>query len=65
MEALQMLKFYLKKDHLNFMQSLITSNTEMVEDDAEGDLLANLFWPEGNVQNGMDHIMQAINAYED
>ena len=42
MEALQMLKFHLKKDHLKFMQNWVTPEKHMAEDDPDEDLLCNL-----------------------
>ena len=42
MEALQMLKFSLKNERLNFMEGLITSEYEMLDDGPEDDLLGAL-----------------------
>jgi hypothetical protein len=42
MEALQMLKFYLKKDRFSFTAAWITEEEQMVDDRPDGDLLANL-----------------------
>jgi len=45
MEALQvqkLLKFLLKKEHLNFMDGWITNEREMLEDDPDYDLLQTL-----------------------
>jgi hypothetical protein len=42
MEALQMLKFMLKKARLNFTRGWITSEKEMLDWEPEGDLLAAL-----------------------
>lgn len=59
MEALQMLKFHLKKERLNFTEFWKTQETEMTEDDPEVDLLNNLL--RGNVQDAFDGIMKCIN----
>jgi hypothetical protein len=59
MEALQMLKFYFKKERLNFTKDWAVSEEEMTEVEQEVDLLAKLF--EGNYQDGLDRILQAIN----
>jgi hypothetical protein len=65
MEALQMLKFHLKKSHLNFMKDWATSEKQLVQDDADDadDPLAKLLW--GNVQNNMDQIMELLVDLED
>jgi hypothetical protein len=43
MEALQMLKFHLKKEHLNFTNSWVTAESQMTKDDLDAvDLLGNL-----------------------
>jgi hypothetical protein len=62
MEALQMLKFYLKKTRLNFMEGWIMPESEMLKDDPDEDLLVKLL--QGNFQDGMDQIIQAIDADE-
>jgi hypothetical protein len=62
MEALQMLKFHLKKERLNFTEFWITQERQMAEDDPEVDLLDNLL--RGDVQDALDGIMQCINADE-
>jgi hypothetical protein len=63
MEALQMLKFHLKKDRLNFTQNWVTPETDMTEDDPDGDLLHDLL--QGNFQDGLDQVIQSINSHED
>jgi hypothetical protein len=63
MEALQMLKFYFKKERLNFTKDWAVSEEEMTEVEQEVDLLAKLF--EGNYQDGLDRILQAINPPDD
>jgi hypothetical protein len=64
MEALQMLKFNLKKQHLNFVEGWITSEKEMTEDlyDADHDLLLNLL--QDDYQNAFDIAIQSINNHE-
>lgn len=59
MEALQMLKSYLKKEHLNFTAAWMTTDKQMVDDGPEGDPLAKLL--DGDVQISLDSIIQAIN----
>jgi hypothetical protein len=64
MEALQMLKFYLKKEHLNFTQNWLTPEKHMMHDDPdEEDLLHRLL--QDNFQDGLDHVIQSINSHED
>lgn len=58
MEALQMQKFLLKKARLNFMDSWITAEEEMLEDEPERALLSTLL--EGNIQDKLDQVMKAI-----
>ena len=60
MEALQMLKFHLKKEWLNFTEFWMTQETQMAEDNPEVDLLDGLL--RGDVQDVLDGIMQSINA---
>ena len=56
MEALQMLKFHLKKERLNFTEGWMTSKKQMAEDDMHGcDLLTNLF--QGNFQDQLDELI--------
>ena len=62
MEALQMLKFFFKKERLNFTKDWVVTEAEMMEDHQEQDLLAKLF--EGDYQDGLDHILQVINSDE-
>ena len=42
-EALQMLKFYLKKDRLYFTAAWMTVEKQVTEDDPDDDLLCTLF----------------------
>jgi hypothetical protein len=64
MEALQMIKFNLKRQRLNFVEGWITSEKQMTEDsyDADGDLLRNLL--QDDFQNAFDRAMQSINNDE-
>lgn len=63
MEVLQMLKFHLKKERLNFMDGWITSEKEMIEIEPEEGLLKKLLDP--SFQDAMEHVIQSINSYED
>ena len=58
MEALQMLKFHLKKERLNFTKGWVTSEKLMVDDHPDEDLLAKLL--DGDLQDGVDKIMKCI-----
>ena len=49
MKALQMVKFFLKKDLLNFMKGWMTSTTQMAVDVDDDDVLAMI------VNNNIDH----------
>jgi hAT family C-terminal dimerisation region len=60
MEALQMLKFHLKKARLNFTAGWITTPEEIVDDDPDGDLLASLL--DGDTQDGLDRITLFIDG---
>jgi hypothetical protein len=60
MESLQMLKFNLKKGHLNFTEAWMTKPDEMVDNDLNVDLLASLL--DGELQDGLDHITQFIDG---
>jgi hypothetical protein len=63
MEALQMLKFHLKKSRLNFTAGWITSEEQMLEDDPDEDLLARLL--KDNFLDGLDTVIKAVNGDED
>ena len=63
MEALQMLKFHLKKDCLNFTQNWLTPEKHMTEDIPDEDLLRHLL--QGNFQDGLDQVIQSINSHEE
>jgi hypothetical protein len=58
MEALQMLKFALKKAHLSFTSGWITSERKMQDDVPEEDLLAIFLG--GNWEDALDKIIQAF-----
>jgi hypothetical protein len=62
MEALQMLKFHLKKKRISFTEGWVTPESEMLKDDPDEDLLAKLL--QENFQDGMDQVIQAIDADE-
>ena len=63
MEALQMLKFHLKKERLNFTEAWMTSEKQMTEDDPDDcDHLANLLW--SDFQDGVDQLVNLINDDE-
>jgi len=64
MEALQMLKFWLKKDCLHFTQQWITSEKDMVCDEDTEDALACLVTAEGNLNNAMVQAIDAIASVE-
>lgn len=62
MEALQMLKFYLKKSRLNFMEGWVTSDEEMLTDRADEDLLAKLLTDQGKLHDILDHVIKSIDG---
>lgn len=62
MEALQVQKYHLKKDRLDFTRDWITSEAEMVEDDPEYDLLNALSGD--NVENSLNEAVKFVNHYE-
>ena len=67
MEALQMVKFFLKKERLNFMKGWITSTVQMVIDIDDDDILAMIV--NNNIaQDGLrlqiDHIIGVIGNEE-
>ena len=65
MEALQMLKFHLKKSHLNFTEAWMTENAYMAEDDLDkvSNSLTVLLKPD--FQADLDRILLAIKEEED
>ena len=62
MESLQILKFYLKKERLSFTEGWALSETQLVEDDPNTDLLYHLL--KDNSQNAMESTIRSINEYE-
>jgi hypothetical protein len=63
MEALQMLKFQLRKERLDFMTGWKTLREEMIDDDPEEDLLHKVLL--ANFQDNLDSVIQAIDKHED
>jgi hypothetical protein len=63
MEALQMLKFQLRKERLDFMTGWKTLREEMIDDDPEEDILQKVLL--GNFQDNLDSVIQAIDKDED
>jgi len=63
MEVLQMLKFHVKKERLNFTEGWLTSEKEMTETEPEEGLLKKLLDP--SFRDTMDQVIQSINSYED
>ena len=61
MEALQMLKSHLKKEHLNFTQGWSMTEQELLDYDTVVDLDLLL---KGKFHDNLDKIMDAINASE-
>src|SRR5258708_33072325 len=59
MEVLQMLKFHLKKEQLNFTAGWVTSENDMVDDDPDEDLLHKLL--EDNFQEVLDSAICLVN----
>lgn len=65
MEALQMLKFALKKERLNFGALLVTTESEMsVSRDSDEDLLGNLF-KESASEDDVDQVLKMFNRDSD
>ena len=60
MEALQILKFHLKKERLHFTEGWMTPEKEMVDDPADVDLLAGLL--KENYQDDLDKLVKSING---
>ena len=63
MEALQMLKFWLKKEHLDFTRNWMISEKEMVDDDLD-DALGRLALADGNSNDAMVEAIDAIASAE-
>lgn len=62
MESLQVLKFQLRKERLNFMVGWETSEDQMVDDIPEEDLLQKLL--QNDFQDNFDKVIQSVNKYE-
>src|SRR5260370_40311081 len=62
MEVLQVLKFQLKKERLDFMAGWSTEEKQMVDNNLEEDLLETLL--EGS-SDDWDSVMKKIDQYED
>ena len=61
METLQILKFYLKKERLDFTDAWITPEAYMLEDEPEEDLLHLLQGSSASeVRAGLDQIMESM-----
>ena len=60
MEALQILKFHLKKEHIYFTEGWMIPEKEMVDDPADVDLLAGLL--KENYQDNLDKLVKSING---
>lgn len=63
MESLQMLKFALKKERLNFTRDWITPLSTMQEREVEGNLLSDLLGSES--EDVMDKIIEYLAADDD
>jgi hypothetical protein len=62
MESLQMLKFHLKKERLNFTAGWITSEKQMSDDDCNEDLLSNLLDAvDSDYQDALDTAIRSVN----
>lgn len=62
MEALQMLKFTLKKNRLDFTADWITQEKDLRVDDPDDDLLRTVL--DGNSQDALDRILTSISNSE-
>ena len=58
-----MLKFYLKKERLNFTQNWLTLEKHMMHDEPDEDLLRRLL--QDNFQDSLDRVIRSINTHED
>jgi hypothetical protein len=58
MEALQMVKFHLKKECLNFTLAWITTEEEMTDDVPEDDLLGSLL--DDDFQDSLDRAILSL-----
>jgi hypothetical protein len=66
MEALQMLKFSLKKERLNFTSAWMVGQKELSDDDPDCDLLGDLLRSKGDSvhEDMQDSIMQYMEEYK-
>jgi hypothetical protein len=62
MEALQMLKFFFKKERLDFMKGWAVSQQEMLQDEDEEDILATLLT--ATTSQGIDNAIKSIAVEE-
>jgi hypothetical protein len=62
MEALQILKFHLKKERLNFIEGWAVIESQLIEDDPDGDLLYHLLSDSG--YGAMENAIRSINEYD-
>jgi hypothetical protein len=62
MEALQMLKYHLKKTSLSFTEGWLLKEKELTKDAPDEDLLGKLV--DEDCQNTMDHVMQSLENYD-
>jgi hypothetical protein len=58
MKALQMVKFHLKKEHLNFTLAWIMTEEEMTDDVPEDDLLGSLL--DDDFQDSLDRAVLSL-----
>jgi hypothetical protein len=67
MEALQMLKFSLKKEHLDFMSAWMVDWKEMSVDNPDSDILGDFLRSEGDsgCEDLQDKIIQYMDDYEE
>ena len=64
MEALQMQKFRLKQQRLDFTSGWLTKEKEMVEDEPENDLLQSLFMEGRTTQDSLDFVIQEMDRHD-
>jgi hypothetical protein len=63
MEALQMLKFRLKQERLDFTDAWMTQEQQMVDDDPDSDLL-HMLVNSTNHQDDVDRIIQSLSIHD-
>jgi hypothetical protein len=64
MEALQMLKFHLKKERLNFTEAWMTLEKQMVEDAPDDELVKQML-DNPTFDNLLDDVIEAISKDDD